>query len=236
MQSLGYAPRHRFRTAELETEDGGRRLGVELRVPLTVSTYRTDLTDLTSLTIDDIGTLAAVPGVEIDVPVSPRFSVKPLVYAGFGKEFHGGPTAAIYWAGFKTRTSLSPGELGVDLVTSLRYAAFDTSSDGSGDVVPLRAGIEITKPMRGRTIDDDPLNWYWHIVRTHYVDDDVSPPSDPRPLVVDDEWELGMAFGKRDERLRLWRFGWDRVGFAITLDSGGDPSGFRLVFKSLYDR
>ncbi len=237
VQSIGYAPRWRFREAALETEDGGRRAGLELRVPITISTYRSDLTEFSAFRFDNIGTITAVPGVEVAVPLSPRFSVKPVVYAGAGNEFHGGPAAAIYWAGFKTRTAFSPGELGVDVVTSLRYAGFETSDDESGDVVPLQTGVEITKPMpEHRRIGGDPLNWYWHVARTRYVDDDVSRASEPAPLVVDDEWELGVAFGKRERRLELGRLSWDRVGFALTLDSSGNPSGFRLFFRSLYDR
>lgn len=235
VQSLGYAPRWRFRDAELDG-NGRRRAGLELRMPIMVSTYRTELTDLSSLTLDDIGTFAAVPGIEIDVPVSPRVSVKPLVYAGLGNEFHGGPTAAIYWAGAKTRASFAAGELGIDLVAGLRYAGFATSDDGSGDVVPLRKGIELTRPMRDTKLGGDPLNWYWHVAHTHYLDDDAGPGSAAARIAVDDEWELGIAFGKRDRPLSLGPLRWDRVGVALTLDSSGSPSGFRLVFRSLYDR
>lgn len=234
VQSLSFAPRRRFGAGERGT-DGRRRVGIELRVPLAVSTYRTDLTDLRSFTLDDVGTVAAVPGVEIDVPVSARLHVKPLVYAGLGKEFHGGPTASIYWAGVKARVSWQPGDLGVNLVTSLRHAGYRTSRGISGDAVPLGVGVEIRKPLGDATIGGDPLDWHWHVLHTHYLDDDVgSAPG--RSLVVDDEWEIGIAFGKRDGRLRLGRLGWDRVGVALTLDSSGEPSGFRLIFRSLYDR
>lgn len=204
-------------------------------MPLAATTYHTDLAGLGSFRLDDIGTFAAVPGVEIDVPLSARWSVKPLAYAGLGKEFHGGPSAAIYWAGAKARAALTAGDHGVDVVASLRYAGFTARGEASGDLVPLRVGVEVTRPMRNRTLGDDPLNWYLHVARTHYVDDDAAAAGAP-PLTVDDEWELGAAFGKRDARLRLGRLSWDRVGIAVTLDSGGDFSGFRLVFRSLYDR
>lgn len=235
VQSLGYAPRKRFRAAALDGA-GGRRIGIELRVPLVVSTYRTDLAGLASLSLDDVGTFAIVPGVEIDIPVGERFSVKPLAYAGYGREFHGGPSAAVYWAGIKARTAFARGELDIDLVTSLRYAGFNAGDGDSGDVVPLRAGVEITQPMPDRKLADEPLALYWHAAHTHYVDDDAGHASDPVPRNVNDEWELGISFGKHDGRLRLGFLSWDRVGFAVTLDSGADLSGARLIFNSLYDR
>jgi hypothetical protein len=63
---LSARPRWQIREATL-VEDGKRSTGVELRFPITVGAHQFDTSAIgETLGIDNVGTVSAVPGVEID--------------------------------------------------------------------------------------------------------------------------------------------------------------------------
>ena len=235
---LSARPGWQIRDAAL-AEDGRRTVGLELRFPITLGAHQFDTTAIgQALGIDNVGTLSAVPGIEIDIPMTPRWSLKPLVYGGWGTEVHGDASAWIYWAGLKSRLRFPRATTSFALVNSLTYAGYSTDAREHGNVVPLFTAVEFDRPLSTKKLADEQVVLHWHVGYSSYLDElDVFPAQGNfEHLELDDEWELGMAFSTGPEPLRLWRFKWDRVGLVYRFSSDGDFTGISLVFRSLFDR
>lgn len=236
---LSARPGKRWRAAALDESTGRRSIGLELRVPITIGAYRFDAADLdATLRLDNVSTLSAVPGLEIDIPINTRWSLKPLVYAGWGTELDGDASAAIYWGGLKSRLRFGTGALRWALVNSLTYVGYSSDDDGRADVLPFLTGFEFERPLAMKKLDGKPVHLHWHFAYTNYLDEVELEPSRTGLAVVEvaEEWEIGAAFSTTEEPLRLWRLRWDRVGLAYRFSGDGDFEGVSLVFRSLFDR
>jgi hypothetical protein len=189
----------------------------------------------TTLGFDNVSTLSAVPGVEFDVPISARWSLKPLAYLGWGAELDGDASAWIYWTGLKSRFLFPRSDATWALVNALTYVGYSANAGETGNVLPLFTGLEVDRPLRTKKVADEPVVLHWHVGYTSYLNQPELVKSIEH-IRLDDEWELGLAFSTGPEPLRLWRLKWDRVGVAYRFDSDGDFGGISLYFTSLYER
>jgi len=234
--TLSARPGYTWQDAALEP-DGARRVGIDLRVPVSLGAHDFDIANLgATLNADNVATLSVVPGVEIDVPVNDRWSVKPLVYAGWGTALDGDESAWIYWVGVKSRLRLGRGGLDWALVNALTRIAYSGNPGNRGSLAPLLTGFEFERPLGKVRIADAQARLHWHVAYTKYLDAFEFTSAENRALAVHNEWELGAAFSTGTQPLKLWRLRWDRVGVAYRMSSSGDFEGIGLVFHSLFDR
>ena len=243
--TLRINPGWEWRESSLDAS-GNRRLGFRFRLPLAVSTHEFDPENLLenigidpdsvldSIPLDDVSTFSAVPGVEIEIPMNARWMLKPFVYLGAGKDLGGGSSAWIHWFGIKSQLEFQAGQTHWAMINSLTRVGYSSSSSPSGQVVPWLTAFEFSRPL-GRTINNDPVHLNWHVGYTSYLDELGFAGRETQFANIDEEWELGIGFGKGDRKLRFWRLSLDRVGIAYRFDSSGNFSGVRFVFKSLFD-
>ena len=218
-------------------EDGERDIGIEFRLPVTFSLQRFNLDNLGAIfDIDNFATAAVTPGVEVEVPVTKRWSLKPLVYAGWGTELNGPGSAWIYWGGLKSRYRLGSGKLDWALVNSIEYIGYTPNEGSSNDAVPVMAGLDFQLPLGNTKLGGDPVYLDWHATYTAYLDDLKFLVRDVPIRKVADTWELGLAFSKGKRKIEFWHFEWDRIGFAYRFSSSGKFQGVALVFRSVFDR
>ncbi len=231
-------PRWTWREPELH-ENGERTVGVEFRLPLTLGVHQFDLDNIPEiLDLENVSTISVVPGVEIEIPINTRWTLKPLGYVGWGTEIDGDSSAWIYWGGIKSRVSFESGELEWALINSLLYVGYSADGPTSGKVNPFLTAFEFQRPLRNKRIGGDQVYLNWHVGYTQYFDDlDFNiGPADVSPVEISGEWELGVAFSKGQRRLSLWRLEWDRVGLAFRFSSGGELTGLNITFRSVFDR
>lgn len=235
--AIRVAKRWTLREPLLE-DDGARRLGLDLRLPVTLGIER-DRSDVAEdPASDDVNTLSAVPGVEIEIPLSTRVSIKPLVYAGWGTELGGGDSAWIYWTGLRSRVSFGSEALRWWLIQSLEVVGFSSRQTSAESLLPLRTGLEFRRPLGDKELGGDQIYLDWSVAYTHHLNEiDFRIGETPVPsLNIDDEWELTLAFSKGERPLKLGRLEFERVGLAYRFDEHGDFTGIGLVFRSLFDR
>lgn len=185
--------------------------------------------------IDNFGTVSVTPGVEVEVPVTKRWSLKPLAYAGWGTEIDGPQSAWIYWAGLKSRYRLSSGDLDWSLVNSIEYIGYTPNEGASNDAVPIMVGLEFQRPMGNVRLGGHQVYLDWHATYTTYLDNLEFLVRDVSISQVADTWELGLAFSKGKHKLKLWQLEWDRIGLAYRFSSSGEFQGVALVFRSVFD-
>jgi hypothetical protein len=235
---LSVRPRWQLRDAALD-EQGRRTVGIELRFPVAIGAYDFDVADIgATLSLDNVSTISAVPGIEFDVPMSSRWSLKPLAYVGWGAQLDGDASAWIYWTGIKSRLVFPRQEATWALVNALTYVGYSADSGDNGNVLPLYTGFEIDRPLGMKKLGDEQVVLHWHAGYTSYLNEVelLSGSTNIEHIRLEDEWELGVAFSTGQEPLHLWRLKWDRVGLAYRFSSDGDFSGISLVFKSFFER
>jgi hypothetical protein len=217
--------------------EGNRDIDVEFRLPMTLGLHRLDFDDLPGLIDpDNFGTVSLVPGVEAEVPVTGRWSLRPHLYLGAGTEIDGPQSAWIYWTGVKSRYQLGGDGSDWSLVNSLGYIGYTPNEGPSSDAVPLMAGVENRWSLGNWRGDSKPLYLDGHATYTAYLDDLKFFFNDRQAVKLADEWELGLALSRGHEKFSFWRLKWDRIGLAYRFGGSGDFKGVSLVFRSVFER
>ncbi|MGW8369163.1 MAG: hypothetical protein ACWGPN_10850 [Gammaproteobacteria bacterium] len=235
--AMRYSPRIYRREASI-SPDGARRLGIEVEVPISASLQNFDFGEIGDiLDINNVTTLSAVPGIEIEIPMSRRWSLKPVAHIGLGVEFHGRSSALIYWTGIKSRLRFEGGRIDWALINTLIYSGYTTDSGASGRMTSFTTAFEFDQPLPNKTMEGEPLRLIWHFGFTRYNDFDFAfEPVVPKSGEYEEEWELGLAFAKRDGQIRLWRLHWDQLGIAYRFDRENTFTGIGITFRALFDR
>jgi hypothetical protein len=216
---------------------GKRTPGFRLRVPVAVSTHDFHPDDLIeNIQIDNVSTLSIVPGVEFEIPMNARWTLKPFVHLGAGKELGGHSSAWIHWLGVKSQLGFQSGKTRWAMINSLTRVGYSSDSAPSGQLLPWLTAFEFSRRLDRTAGSDDPVHLHWHVSYTSYLDELGIASGGVQFADIDQEWELGLGFGRGERKLKLWRLSLDRFGIAYRLDSSGDFSGVRLVFKSLFDQ
>jgi hypothetical protein len=231
-----YAPGWRLREASID-EHGERTIGIKLKFPVSLSLQELDLAAIgATLEFDNVSTITVVPGVEIDVPMGPRWSLKPFAYVGWGTDTDLDASAWVYWTGIKSRVRFAAEGFDWALVNSLTYAGYRDDDDERSAVLPLLTAFEFDRPLANKRIRNETVHLHWHVGYTEYLNEVEIFTSDLREVDVENEWEVGMAFSTGAEPLRLWRLHWDRVGISYRFSSDREFRGVGLFFSSLFDR
>jgi len=231
-------PGWRIRESEL-TPGQSRTIGIRLRVLIAIGLYEFDINNPNgALDSDNVSTLSVVPGVEFDIPLNERWSLKPLAYIGRGEQLDGSEAASVYWAGMKSRRSFHAPQFDWSLINALTYVGYDSSGGNSNEMLGLQAAFEFERNLSKRKLRDHPVVLYWHASYTSYLDKlrIDSPGAGSRVIVADDEWEFGTAFGTRDHRLGIRRLRFERVGLAYRFSTSGKFKGVSITFSSLFER
>ena len=242
---LSFAPGRLFRESEL-SGTGERRAGYRLRVPLSIGAHELDAPEsLPDLRFHSVTSLSIVPGVEIDLPISTLWSLKPLAYAGWGTDFGGDASALIFRAGLRSERRFDLDAFDLTLYNGLTRIGYSESDGASSGINLFEAGLDFGRLLPAKKMGDEPVRLYWHILYTRYFDElsldaigllDEASSRLVEASSVGSEWELGAGFGKAGSRLGIWRLKFDRVGISYRFDSDGQFSGIGIVFKSLFAR
>ena len=192
-----------------------------------------------------MSTLTAVPGVEFDIPMTERWSLRPLAAFGYGAQLDGGSSAWVYWAGVKSRFKFSADGFDWAIVNALTYSGYTTAHNdavvsgvhASSRVLPLLTAFEFDRPIE-KKIGGEPVHLYWHVGYTDYLaHEPLLLGSRVTSVDINDEWEVGMAFGRGKEPLEALRLRWDRVGVSYRFSSDRSIRRHQLVFQLLiFDR
>jgi len=235
------APSWRIREGSLD-EQGRRTIGWRIRVPIAFGLHEFDTSELVAaVKLDNVSTITAVPGVEVDIPMTQRWTLRPFGAFGYGTQIGGDSSAWVYWAGLKSRVTFSADGFDWAIVNALTYSGYTDGKGASGvrtssRVLPLLTAFEFDRPIE-KKIGGEPVHLYWTFGYTDYLaNEPLLLGSFVTSVHIDDEWEVGMAFSRGKEPLKLWRFRWDRVGLAYRFSSDRRFQGISLSFSSIFDR
>jgi hypothetical protein len=215
---------HALRTVE---DDG---IGLKFKLSTTVGFYDYAFDDVVHANAPDrLSTLSVLPGLEWQMLMNKRWTLRPYMDAGYGKELTGGQSAWIYDFGVKSRFIFAE-DRGVEfaLANALASAGYRSGGGQNQTFGYLATGLDVTIPtgkdLFGRMayIGFTPV-YYYYFNRLNFAEFD-----DPGNRIRE-EFELAISLVAR----RPWTlkfFDVDRIGLAFR--TSGDVSGVTL-FTSL---
>lgn len=206
-------------------EAGEEQWGVRLTVPVTAALAEFDLGDFNLGNVHAAG-LSVLPGVEVEIPLAPRWTLKPFVNVGGGWEFERSGAALIYSAGVATvyRKPLDNGWLST-LGGRLTFAGYKAGEESSR-LAALAGGGGLDIPI-DMTIAGRPALFGVQMTGTIYFNklEFLLPGSAEKQVLA--EAEVAVTLGVR-KPVEFLGASFDRVGLGFRKGSDG-LKGIRLV-------
>jgi len=227
---LRIPPRQTLREAHLD-DDGKRQLGVELEYPISLGLNKLDeVPDF--IEFDNYATISFTPGVELEIPVNARWSLRPYAHLGYGWESETQDTAWIWYGGIKSRYHLGEGRNRWSLLNGLHYAGYKPQYDNRGLYGSVMAGLEFSHPVDAFGGNGGPWYLNWHVTYDWYFNRLNFHVDPERVESFRDQWELGVALGKRDRPINLWFMRFERIGLGYRFSSDANFNAITLNFRS----
>ena len=207
-----------------------RQFGIELRYPLSFGLHNVSEID-GILDPANVGTVSFTPGIEISIPVTEKWWLRPLVHAGWGTETGSGSSAWIYYGGIKSRFT-PQGAPDWSLLNALYYAGYDAGNEGSEQLASAMAGAEFRHSLPWVTSGGQRMNLDWHFTYSWLIDEAEFQLTRQISQSLHDEWELGIALRRSGKPLNLWFMEFEHVGLAYHWSSDGDYRAITLNLSS----
>lgn len=213
-----------------------RRLGVKIKMPVTAGLHSFEVEDLPgTLDAENLASLSVAPGVDIEIPVTQRWLLRPFASLGWGTLLDSSESSWTYWGGIKSRYALQSGKLGWAILNSAGFVGYSPSNGASESFWPLSIGMEFDYPVFGPANDGDQMMLYWHVNYTTFEDDVDFESRVGGVQAISDQWEVGIAIGERDDRIAIWFMDFERLGLGYRASSNGELRGITFVFRSLFE-
>ncbi len=232
--AIRYAPKRLIHEAEVS--QGRQSFAVELRVPLTLGFEHFPLDDLAgSVDPANFASLSVTPAVNVTVPITDKWTLRPFAALGWGTVLNGSGSAWTWWAGVRSRYAAEIGALGWSWLYSVAVVGYSPNDGPSSNFWPVTTGFEFDYPAGSYRLQGEQLYVNWHAAYTWFADDMDLVRIGREDDEIRDQWQLGIGINKEDTPIELWRLAFDRVGIAYRFSSDGELQGIGLVFNSLFD-
>ncbi len=221
-------PRQVVRESSFD-ELGKRKIGIEIHYPVTLGLN--NVSDVGGIIEpDNFGTISFTPGLELEIPVTEKWYLRPFAHAGWGKETDGGSSAWIYYGGLKSRYTPGNSKLDWSLLNAIYFAGYTPQKGVRDNLGSAMMGVEFRQPISWGEAWGDDLNLDWHVTYTRLIDEAkfVSPVQFSQS--IDDQWELGLALRRSNKPLRIWFVDFEHVGLSFKSSSNGE---FRAITVNL---
>lgn len=200
------------------------RVGFRLLLPAVVSYESETDTDFS------FGSIAFVPGLEVQIPVNKYWALKPFAQFGVGKDTAGGTTQYIYGGGFRSLISIPWQKFVFGIGNSWVLAEDrDAKSNDTIGFSMFNAGLDIRHPTNW-TLFDRKLDISGFFI-VNYFQNEVDILNDEGDTSkINTLYDVGLTFGFNDP-VDIWLVSFDRVGIDYRWgDQGFKGVGFNLGF------
>ena len=228
-------PRQVVRQSFFDGSAETRKVGIEIHYPLTLGLV--DIKDIGGIiSPDNFGTVSFTPGIELEIPVTQKWYLRPLAHAGWGRETNGGNSAWIYYAGIKSRYTPGNGGIQWSLLNAFNFAGYKPERGASDSLASFMVGAELRQPISWMASSGDQLNLDWHFTYTRLVD--KADFTLPRQISksVNDEWEFGLALQRQGRPIRIWFVDFEHVGLSFRWSPDSDFRAITVNLRSPFSR
>jgi hypothetical protein len=201
------------------------RWGIRLTLPVTLAVAEFNLDDFNLGKLRAQG-LSVLPGIELEIPLRPDWTLRPFVNLGGGWEFESNHSSTIFSLGATTLHTRPVGEGSrLALGGRLAYAGYSAGAEAS-DLVLLSLGGELAVPLGFEVAGRGALVAFQLIGTAYFKELEFLLPSTGTEQ-VSHEVELGVALGVV-RPFEVLGVTFDRVGLAYRQGNNG-LRGVRLV-------
>ncbi len=206
--------------------------GIKLTVPVSFGFYDFHFDQLADGTVPHtVSTASVFPGVELDVPVTDNWIVKPYVNVGRAWEISGPEEATIYGVGLKSRFTLPIGrDSEISLGNQLTLAGYRPDGEANQPLSVFVAGLNLEVPTGVKLLDREARAGF-HVIYYHYFKRLLYPHFDDTKNSIREETEIGFSLATKTP-ISFDLFDMDRVGLAFSF--GGGIEAVRLFFSLPY--
>ena len=216
---LNIPPGQEIRQSDLDSE-GLDRVGIYIKYDAAVGLYAID--DIPGIIEpENLSTASFTPGIELEIPVTSRWYLRPFAHLGWGTALDSGNSAWIYYAGIKSRYVFGRGEPRWTLYNSFYWAGYSPDSGPPNDLASLLTGIELGHRLGSSTAPGEALKLYWRLGYTMMNDGPEFLARSYETKSIGDTLEFGVALGRPDHPFRIWFLEFERFGLNYTLNSDG---------------
>ncbi len=199
--------------------------GLRLTLPVTGAFANFDLREFDLGRVSTSG-VSIVPGLEVVIPLSPAWTVKPLASLGLGRDFQHDSSAVIYSVGATTVYQEPIGDSVLSAVgAKLVYAGYQSGGTES-DLAALSVGGDLGFPLKMEISGRQAVLGTQLIGTVYFNNLDFLMPGSPREK-VSHEVEVALTLGAR-RPFEVLGIGFDRFGLGYRWGSDG-LRGVRLV-------
>jgi len=224
--------RQTLRTSSL-TESGTRKLGIEIRYPVTVGLH--DIEDLGGIIEDDnFATASLTPGVELEIPVNARWYLRTLAHVGWGSDLGNDDSAWIYYAGVKSRYEFPAEKNQWSFLAGLFYAGYSPDEGRSDHLAIAQVGTELRQPLTKATFHGEPVDLHWTFMYSFLGNELHFNLPDGTFDPIQDQIELGLQVSLRNRPFKLWFFDIRRVGVGYQFSSSGQFTAITFSMNSWF--
>ncbi|HSB48331.1 MAG TPA: hypothetical protein VLD15_02320 [Burkholderiales bacterium] len=199
--------------------------GVKLILPVTAAFAQFDLRDFDLGNVSTSG-MTIVPGVEFEVPMSPSWTIRPFLSAGWGREFQRDSSAFIHAIGVSTLYRQPLGENVLSALGGKLVHAGYRSGDVKSTLAALSLGGDLGFPLKMEISGRQAVLGTQLIGTVYFNDLDMLLPASGTEE-ISYEAEIALTFGVR-RAFEVLGIGFDRVGIGYRKGSNG-LRGVRLV-------
>lgn len=194
--------------------------GLTLRTPLTLGFYEFQVDDIFEGGFpDEIQTVSIVPGVEFEIPLSHRWTLRPSADFGAAKDLQGGQLAWVWSAGAGVYYRQPIRKATLTFGNTLLYIGSKINSVRSDAMAYWESGIDLTHPLWFKAGKRTAF-WSIYTIGRFFFNDVEFARADDEPLTLDAEYEIGLGFSVKPEyswwKLRAARFG---IGYRYSVDN-----------------
>ncbi|HSO07087.1 MAG TPA: hypothetical protein VLW45_07600 [Pelomicrobium sp.] len=184
---------------------GPDQWGVRLALPVTIAGADVgEESDVPGLP-DHLASIAFVPGIEVEIPLRPEWTLTPYLNAGVGREFLDGSSATIGIAGVRSRYRFPAFGRDAYLGNALVYSRTWTS--GPDDALALFiAGLNVAA-FDGPDVGNRATRIWGHAIYYGYFNDLEFVLPDSEVVALRNEYELAVSLIPRKP--------WDVLGFEL---------------------
>jgi hypothetical protein len=181
---------------------------------------------------DNYGTVSFTPGVQVEIPVTEKWYLRPYAHIGYGREKSTSDSAWIYYGGLKSRYRLGSGRVSWSLLNGLYFAGYKPEFESRGQYGSFMTGLEFNQPLKRFELGGDPLWLNWHVTYNYLFDRLNFHMEEDRVESINDQWELGLALGKGSKNIKIWFISFEHIGLSFKWSSNGHFKAISFNLRS----
>lgn len=227
-------PRQTVRKSWFKSRDD-RGIGIEIKYNMALGVFSFDESPNT-IDWDDFGIISFTPGVELEIPVTRDFYIRPFAHVGWGTDSKDSSSAWIWFGGIKSRYRFPQSRNNLAVIGNIYYGGYNATDTNSDDMGGIALGMEGSIPLGRLSYGETTIDLDWHATYTYFSNEPVFTTPKLRPVQVQQMYEFGLALGPRKGRWDLWVWKPERLGLAVKWDPDTDFLGVTVNFTSWFRR